>query len=299
MNKRILVSCLTATLATAGFASASGRETRLLGTPASLGDGTVASYVELDRAGAPKAIGVVFSAATLTSLPAALSDGHRCFDANRDGAIDPATECSAWHERILPIPSEATRRADVPFKWALLNWNPIGHMPPGVFDKPHFDVHFYLEPIENIFSIERGPCGPEFVRCDQFAVARKPVPSNYLPPTYLDLGIVAPAMGNHLIDPMNHNFHGVPFTRHWVFGAWDGRVVFYEEMLTLAYLQTKPDVCNPIPSPEAVAVAGYYPTQSCIRYDRKKDEFTVSLEGFVTRKASPPGPLREAPKETP
>jgi transposase len=78
----------------------------------------VASYAEFDKSGAPKAIGVVFSAGALDALPAAPSDGHRCFDANNDGVIDLATECSGWHERVLPVPSEASRRPDVPFKWA-------------------------------------------------------------------------------------------------------------------------------------------------------------------------------------
>jgi hypothetical protein len=34
-----------------------------------------------------------------------------------------------------------------------LNWNPHGHIPPGVYDLPHFDFHFYIEPIEKIFAI--------------------------------------------------------------------------------------------------------------------------------------------------
>lgn len=299
MKHPVLVACLTAFLVVAGLSGASAKTARYLGTPASLGDGSVAGYAELDDQGAPKAIGVVFAAAALATLPSVPSDGNHCIDANNDGTTDLATECAAWHERVLPLPSEAARRADMPFKWALLNWNPLGHMPPGVFDKPHFDVHFYIEPIESIFSIQRGPCGPEFVRCDQFAVARQPIPSNYLPASYMDLGIVAPAMGNHLIDPTNRNFAGEPFTRHWVYGAWAGRVVFYEEMLTLAYLQSKPSVCYPIPVAEAFAIAGWYPTQSCIRYRRDKDEYTVSLEKFVERKASPPGPLRQTPKLNP
>jgi len=298
MKIRILITCVTLTLASTLACSAT-RAARYLGTAANLGDGTITSYAEFDASGKPKALGVVFSRAALASLPAANSDGHRCFDASGDGNLDAATECSAWHERVLPIPTEASRRSDVPFKWALVNWNPLGHMPPGVFDKPHFDVHFYLEPIENILSIERGPCGPEFVRCDQYALARKPVPSNYMPANYRDLGVVAPAMGNHLLDPTDHNFHGEPFKRHWVYGVYDGRVVFYEEMLTLAYMQSKPDTCFPITSPEAVAVAGFYPTQSCVRHWSGKDEVTVSLEGFVVRPAAAPGPLREAPKEAP
>jgi hypothetical protein len=299
MKIQICACFVAMTLAVSSLAWSAGHPARLSGAPVNLGDGPVASYAEFDAAGKPKAIGVAFSRAALASLPKALSDGHRCFDANGDGVIDPATECSAWHERVLPLPSEAARRADLPFKWALINWNPAGHMPPGVFDKPHFDVHFYLEPIENVFAIERGKCGSELVRCDQYAIARKPIPSNYLPANYLDLGIVAPAMGNHYIDPADHNFHGEMFKRHWVYGVYDGRVIFYEEMLTLAYMQSKPDTCYPIATAEAVAVAGYYPTQSCIRYSSTKDEVTVSLEGFVSRTAAPPGPLREAAKDAP
>ena len=283
----------------AGVTAASAASSRVDGVAARWGDGNVAAYAELDAQGAPTAVGVVLSAGALTGHPSTPSDGNHCFDQNADGALDLATECNAWHERVLPLPSEAARRADLPFKWVLLNWNPKGHLPPGVFDLPHFDVHFYIEPIETIFAIVRGSCGVELVRCDQFAVARKPVPENYLPTAFSDLGLVAPAMGNHLIDLAEHNFHGTPFTRHWVYGTWDGRVAFWEEMLTLAYLQSKPDVCFPIPLPPAYAVAGRYPTRSCIRHLAATNEYTVSLEGFEAREASAPGAPRPVPAALP
>jgi hypothetical protein len=54
---------------------------------------------------------------------------------------------------------------------------------------------------------------------------------------------------------------------------------------------SKPDACFPIPSPAGVALTGYYPTRSCIRYTPGKDEYTVSMENFVLRKASRPGPV--------
>ena len=293
MKTRQVVSTVAAILAAFSLGCSTQRAARFLGTPSNLGNGTVASYAEFDKSGAPSAIGVLFSASSLNELPTTPSDGHRCFDANNDGVIDTATECSAWHERVLPVPSEASRRPDVPFKWALLNWNPKGHIPTGVFDKPHFDVHFYIEPIENIFALQRGTCGVEFLRCDQFALARKPVPRNYVPPNFQDLGVAAPAMGNHLLDPTTHEFHGEPFTRHWIYGVYDGRVIFYEEMLARSYMLSKPDACFPIQSPDAVGLTGYYPTRSCIRYTPAKDEYTVSMEDFVLRKESPPGPVRD------
>lgn len=262
---------------------------RTLGVASALGNGTVTSYAEFDASGAPKAIGIVFPSSMLDNLPAAPSDGHHCFDANNDGAIDLAKECSGWHERVLPLPSEASRRTDLPFKWALVNWNPHGHIPPGVFDKPHFDVHFYIESIENVFALASGPCGPENVRCDQFARARLPVPASYMHPDFTDVQAVAPAMGNHLVDLTAPEFKGVPFTRAWIYGVYDGRVTFYEEMVTVEYLKSQPQKCFPIKTAKAVALAGYYPTQSCIRYTKEKAEYTVSLEGFQLRQASPAG----------
>ena len=299
MKTSLVLSTIAAVLAALSLGCSTTRTARVLGTPSSLGNGTAASYSELDASGAPKAIGVVFSAGALDALPTAPSDGHRCFDANNDGVTDLVTECSPWHERVLPVPSEASRRPDVPFKWALLNWNPHGLPPPGVSAKPHFDVHFYIEPIENIFALQRGTCGAEFLRCDQFALAGKPVPRNYVPPNFQDLGVAAPAMGNHLLDPTTPEFHGEPFTRTWIYGIYDAKVIFYEEMVALSFLMSKPDACVPIQSPVSVALAGYYPTRSCVRYAPGKDEYTVSIEDFVLRKASTPEPVRDAPSGRP
>jgi hypothetical protein len=262
---------------------------RALGAPSMLGNGALSSYAEFDAAGAPTAIGVAIPATTLDSLPSAPSDGRHCFDLNKDGNIDLATECAGWHERVLPLPSEASRRADMPFKWALLNWNPHGHIPPGIYDAPHFDVHFYIVPIEDVFAIASGPCGPEHVRCDLFAQARKPLPAGYMHPDFQDVEAVAPAMGNHLVDPSASEFHGTPFTHTWIYGTYDGHVTFYEEMVTVKFLRTQPSECTPIKAAKAVALSGYYPTQSCIRFDKPKAEYTVSLEGFKLREASAPG----------
>jgi hypothetical protein len=56
-------------------------------------------------------------------------------------------------------------------------------------------------------------------------------------------------------------------------------------MITLAYLQSRPDLCVPIKQPEAWATGGYYPTTYCIRHLPDDERFTVSLEDFVHRTA--------------
>jgi hypothetical protein len=267
---------------------------RVMGADAPVGHGMASSYAEFDGSGAPKAVGVAFQARALDGLPTVHSDGHHCFDHNRDGKLDLEKECSGWHEWVIPLPSEIARRSDVPFKWVGLNWNPQGHIPPGVYDLPHFDVHFYMAPIAEIFAIAPGTCGPENVRCDQFETARRPLPANYMHPDFTDVSAVAPAMGNHLVDLTGPEFKGHKFTHAWIYGVYDGRVTFYEEMLTRAYMLSRPAACFALKTPPAVGVAGYYPTQHCIRYLPASDEYTVSLEGFVRREASAPQPPRPA-----
>ena len=267
----------------------------VLGAPVNLGEGTVSAYADFNQSAVPAAIGVVFSASALGSLPSG-SDLHHCFDRDGDGVVDETTECTLWHEWVLQLPSEVSRRSDIPFKWSLVNWNPEGHIPPGVYDVPHFDIHFYMEPIENIFAIEAGPCGIEFIRCDQLELALKPLPPNYIHSDFQDVGAAAPAMGNHLIDPTSPEFHGEAFTRTWIYGKYDGRIIFYEEMLTLEYILSKPNECFSIKSPEAVGLSGYYPTQSCVRYNAQTDEYTVSMEEFVLREAGPPDPIADEPQ---
>jgi len=271
---------------TTGQPKGEGRP-RVAGAISALGNGTVQSYGEFDANGVPAAVGIAFSAQALDGLPSG-SDQHHCFDRNKDGVVDRATECLHQHELVLPLPDAMARRADMPFKWVLLNWNPHGHIPPGVYDTPHFDVHFFMESIANVFAIQAGPCGPEFVRCDQFQTGRRPVPANYMHADFRDVEAVVPAMGNHLVDLTGPEFNKQPFARTWIYGVYDGKVTFYEEMVTRSFLLTRPDTCFPIKQPPAVAVTGFYPTVSCLRHDARTGEYLVSMERFILRRMEPP-----------
>jgi len=271
-------------------AEAAGPVTRSHGWQVKLGAGTVTSYADIDRAGTPAAIGIAWSTRALEDLPGH-SDEHRCFARGRDGTIGADTHCQHTYEFVIPLPDSVARRDDIPFKWVLLNWNPTGHIPPGVYDVPHFDVHFEMGAIADAFAIESGPCGPEMVRCDQFAKARKPLPPNYMAPDYVDVEAVVPVMGNHLIDVTGREFQKEPFTRSWVYGVYDGSVIFYEAMVARDHLLSKANGCSPIKAPKAVAVAGFYPTEYCVRHDATTGEYSVSMETFARREAGAPDPI--------
>ncbi|HWP37868.1 MAG TPA: hypothetical protein VNL18_09995 [Gemmatimonadales bacterium] len=253
------------------------------GPTAGLGSGNLQSYLTLDTEGAPVAVGVSITEGGLRDLPTQMNTESRCFDVNGDGS-HARHECMGDYERILELPAAAADVAALPFKWIGVNWNPEGHMPPAppVYAEPHFDFHFYTAGRERIEAIASGTCG-ELVDCGDFQRASKPIPAAYQPPGHIDVGAVVARMGNHLVDSQSPELQTPParFTRTFIYGAFDGELIFWEPMITLAFLQGVTAECFPIRQPESFAVPGYYPTTYCVRHDEAGKRYTVSLEGFV------------------
>ncbi|MER8182264.1 hypothetical protein [Kitasatospora sp. NPDC094015] len=255
-----------------------------LGTPQRLGEGLVQTYGQLDG-DRPLAVGIRYSERALDGLPTTMTDGHHCFDADGDGRTDPATECLPNHEYVLPLPHAVLDLPGMPLKWALLNWNPMGHPPYGVYDRPHFDNHFYLQPKAERDAIRPGPCRA-VINCADAATATRPVPPEYLPEGYQNHNLTEVAMGNHLSDPDAAEWHGAPFTKTFVYGSYDARITFLEPMVALAALREAPTAgeagdCAPIKQPAAWQVPGWYPRTYCVRHRTDDRSYTVSLEDFA------------------
>src|SRR5262249_23642859 len=112
-----------------------------------------------------------------------------------------------------------------------------------------------------------------------------PVPSRWMPPGYADVDAVEVRMGNHLIDLSSPEFQPQGnFTHTFIFGAYEGRITFWEPMITKSFLDQKTSSCADIRLPDGYAVDGYYPTKYCIRYTGEQT-YTVSLEGMQPRKS--------------
>ncbi|MGH6920625.1 MAG: hypothetical protein ACREJ0_23310 [Geminicoccaceae bacterium] len=259
----------------------------LRGEAQKLGNGSAQLYVALDAAGAPEALGVSFDQSMLEGLPTMPNTWSRCFDKNGNGQIDPHGECHGDYELEFALPQELA--GVMPFAWVSVNWNPMGHTPPAppVWAVPHLDFHFYMMPREAVRQIRPGPCA-ELIHCDDFRRAQMPVPAQYVHADHIDVGAAVNDMGNHLIDSKTPELApgGPAFTHTFIFGAYDGQITFYEPMITLAYLESRPDSCVPIKQPQAWATEGYYPTTYCIRYLANDERYTVSLEDFVHRTAN-------------
>jgi len=229
--------------------------TTIAGEAKPVGNGTARSWVALDKDGKPTAIGVTFTEAALSGLPPSLTPGL------------------IWTEFLLPLPPQASATG---VNHIGFNWNPKGHDPEGVYKVPHFDFHFYLiSPAERERITTRG---------EDLERVRKPLPPEFVPEGYVFApGSEEPGMGLHWVEPNSHEFHGKAFTHTFIYGSYDGRMIFVEPMITKAFLETKPDITVPIKLPAKYQKPGYYPTRYSVKHHPESREFTVSIDGLTLR----------------
>ena len=283
--------CALSILAAAAVGLAVSQQSAAAGTVKTegqkLGDGTAALYVETADDGTPTALGIDFTQGMLEGLPSAPNTYNRCFDKDGNGALG-AGECHGDYELIFTVPEEARMKANLPFKWISVNWNPHGHHEPAPppWAAPHFDYHFYIQDSESVAKIRPGPCS-ELIDCDDFKRAQMPVPAKYVHADHIDVGAAVQIMGNHLIDSKAPELApgGPPFTYTFIYGAYDGHITFFEPMITRDFLASRPDMCAELKLPQAWEVPGNYPRKYCIRYHAGDGRYTVSLEDFVLRSA--------------
>lgn len=246
---------MTSILGCAGFRKPGSKAGTYDGPSQTIGGGSAHAFITLDVSGRPTAIGVRMSEAALVGLPA-----------------EPPRNADGW-EYALSLPKEA---AIAGYTHIGIDWNPKGHIPPGVYDAPHFDFHFYLispEQREKITAV-----GEDLARSH-----RAPAPE-YMPEGYiLPEGTEVPRMGAHAIDPTAPEFNKLPFTKTFIYGFYDGQMVFLEPMVTKAFLETKPSVTDRIKLPKTYSQHAYYPTIYSIKYNAIQREYEISLESLISK----------------
>jgi hypothetical protein len=208
----------------------------------------------------PVEVGVALSESALQGLP--------------DLADKPDTE--AFLVIDLPLPAENP----TPFRVVSVDWAPRGH-PPVMYGLPHFDFHFYLIDGEVRDAILPGD-PPDLVAFEGRG-SRAPA-EGLLPVHYVYPGeATVPRMGGHWIDPASHEFHGETFDRTFIYGTWDGEVIFWEPMVTKAYVESRPDATIEIATPARAALPGWYPTAYRVGFDAEAKEYRIALLGFTEK----------------
>lgn len=213
------------------------------------------TWVKLDKSGKPERVGITIDKAAMESLdPGDGGGGH-----NHANAIS-----LAFHEKA----------GVTPFKHALLDWNPHGHEPAGVYDLPHFDYHFYMTSEQERMAI------PVFEQA-QAKFENYPA-TGYTPENYFPIPGGVPQMGVHWADATSGEMNGEEFTQTFLYGSYDGKVTFYEPMITKAFIDANTSFSRNFGVPTKFAQDGYYPTK--MKIEKENGAVSVVLEGFVYRK---------------
>lgn len=216
------------------------------------------TWIQLDKKGDPLRLAVTLTDAALNSVPVGTGD---------EGDHDHSDMENNWVLKFHP------KAGIVPFNHLGMGWNPIGHEPEPIYGKPHFDFHFYMMTPEEVAAIPVYEMAKD--KFDNYPAAA------YLPPAYFNAGGGVPQMGAHWIDPASGEFNGQPFTQTFIYGSYDGKVTFYEPMITLEFLKNNNNYVRNIPQPAKVQKTGWYPTK--LRVVKHNGVTEVILDEFVYR----------------
>jgi hypothetical protein len=232
-----------------------------------VGQGTARTYV-LVSGGVIDEVGVALSEATLHGLPT-LGEHHPGAGDGHHGRLDV--------EYLLEMPA----LAGLPYRFVELGWNPWGHPPEGIYDRPHFDVHFYTIALEERNAID--PREEGFPGRAARIPAEALAPAGYVPHHVLEgvapALVTVPRMGMHWVDPGAPEFNGGGFTATMLYGSWDGRFVFDEPMVSRAFLLTRSEMNLPLPRHPS----GVSPRTLRVYWDAPTGEHRIALRDLEAR----------------
>jgi len=215
------------------------------------------------RRGEAVEVGVAMSEPVMQGLPKASGD-------HPEGHLD-------MHEFVLDMPDGNP----TPFKHIGFNWNPGGHEPPGIYDQPHFDFHFYTIPRAERSAID---CADETK--PSVMPAGYSLPDVTLPPPLAEMardtiltGLCVRQMGMHSLLTAElestETFRGT-----MVVGYYRGLPIFIEPMLTRSLLLEKRSFDLPIP--RIPGMAGAYPRAFRAEYDARRQLYQFVFSDFAT-----------------
>lgn len=217
------------------------------GTEVAMFGGKAKTWMKLSN-GVPQQLAITINDAAMNSLPTDGVEFETALDLNAQTAFTP-------------------------FNHVAVDWNPHGHEPNGVYNVPHFDFHFYMISKEDQMSIP--PYETDSSKFKNFPTAE------YLPAHYVPIPGGVPEMGTHWVDVTSPELNGQAFTQTFIYGSYNGKVNFYEPMISLAFLKSNATFQRAIPQPASVMQTGFYPSKLEVQ---KHDGVTdIILEDFVNR----------------
>ncbi|GAA4925231.1 DUF5602 domain-containing protein [Mucilaginibacter defluvii] len=255
MNKRFLKQLKTLTMGSALLLlAACSKDDNSNQTPATsisygsfvkVGNGQARSYIVKNADGSPAEIGFNFTEDALSGLPE--------------------------HNTAYVLPMPADNKSII--NHISFDYTVHGHGPEGVYNVPHFDVHYYMISESEKDAIGTSETDPKI----DILPAAQFIPKNYIP------GANEPKMGKHWADTTAAEFHGKKFEKTFIYGSYNGKFIFLEPMIALDYLKTKPNVTLPIAQGAKIQQIALVPQQYAIEWQKDRREYTISLNDLKLR----------------
>jgi hypothetical protein len=231
------------------------------GPQVEIGSGKARSFVRINHENVPQEIGLELTPGALQDLP------------------QPPAGVTGEYPVDYLIPLHQKSKEVTPFDHLEFDWQANGHPPMGIFTLPHFDIHFYMMSVEAQMNIPE-PNG------SNLNTLFGPVPAGYLPADYTIAGAPVKQMGRHWLDKTSTVFPPTlaPFQHEFIYGTFDGKVIFLEPMVTRNFLLSGTEFHQAIKQPTVFNPAGtYYPTRYNIYSDAKTGNMYVTLDQFMLR----------------
>lgn len=264
---------LAGAIATGAVACPNCKKDFKFGQAVAIGNGMGFTWVRFNKeTKKPESIGITLTETALEGLP-------------KVEDIKDAMPMQVWK---LDLPKEIK---NYPFDHVEIEWNPVGHPPAPLYDKPHFDFHFFTISEEQVGKITAT--GEDLKKC-QLKPQMQFVPAGFfLPPD-----TIVPNMGAHWINPkLAPELTGKPFGSTMLYGSYNGKTAFWEPMIAKSFLESKPDFSQALPAPKAYDFTGYFPTSYSVKYNADRKEFTISFDGLTLAKAAGPVAAPKAKKK--
>lgn len=222
-----------------------------VGDTQSLGNGTIRSYVTIDANGRPASVGVVLTAAALNGLSDTINTSN-----------------------VLNLPVEAQTTV---LNHIEVTYQPTGHAPPGIYDVPQFDVSFF-----RVSQQERQAF--QTVGQTNFDMAYKVPDAEHVPPTYfLEPGSAVPTFGAQEVFFQAPELVGKGFTLSTNYLYYNATMVGIQPLVGTSFLKQHVNRVDDIETPLKFPIGGFWPSKTAVRYDAGTQEYTIALEGFVSR----------------
>ena len=222
------------------------------------GNGNIQTYAFTDNTGSLTEAGIIVDDAALQNLPVVLMT---------------VPFLMAFTTNSLDFPATVADQTGITH--LCFDYYPRGHDPVFAYGVPQINFYYHYQTEADRLMVGLLPADS--------TKFQKVLLAGEVPPTFIDPKGYVPKVGAHLVDVAAPEFNGVAFDKGWIYGKYDGKLTFMEELVSMAFLQSVTtiqsfDVKQPTIFPRSGKL---FPTKYNVAHNATTNQYKIFLSGFV------------------